>query len=193
MRKLRIWGKRSPKQVFPESKYIIEHAFTIGGVDYYRHNDVFSLPYERGMMALSIYEECRMGISHEYLELHTKAIENILKATKINVYHINTLNEQLKERMGFSADADLLYKLASVVFFDKNENPNMYEADYCQKKIDHWKKYKDVVDFFLQMPVRELIPYLNSSGDDLRKSFRAVTEISRQHLDNLQDITSKTS
>ena len=185
--------KRNPKKIFPNSKYVIEHAFTVGGVGYYKHNDVFSLPYERGMMALSIYEECRMGISREYLELHTKAVENVLKASKINVFHINTLNEQLKERMSFIADADLLYKLASVVFFDKNENPNIYEAEYCQKKIEHWKKYKDIVDFFLQTPIKELIPYLTSSEDDLKRSFKVAGAITQQHLANMQAIISKTS
>ena len=50
------------KTKFPNVNHIIEQAFEVGGVKYYQFADVFSLPYERGLFALMIYEETRMAI-----------------------------------------------------------------------------------------------------------------------------------
>lgn len=178
----KLFGKfRNTKSIFPESKHIIEYAFTCGGVDYFQHNDVFNIPYERGMMALIAYEECRSGMNREYLQKHVEAIDAILRSPNIDVFKINTLNQLLKEKMTFNVDADLLYKLAAVVFFDKNENPALYEPSYCAKKIEHWKKHKETVAFFLQMPMKELIPFLNTSKEALQASIKVRTEMNRMH------------
>jgi hypothetical protein len=179
------------KKLFPQSRHIIEYAFTIAGVDYFRHNDVFNMPYERGFMALAAYEECRMGVNREYLNAHTSKIREILTAPKVDIFAVHKLNEQLKERMLFVADADLLYKLASVVFFDKHENPCIYEPEYNQKKIEFWRRHKGVADFFLQKPLRELIPFLNISEKDSRASLEAAEKIRELQSETLQPPVSK--
>jgi len=121
--KIKTWihNQKDPKKVFPKQKHIIERAFTIAGVDYYQFSDVFNLPYERGLSALSIYEESRMRCSREYLEKHVEVVREILRSTKIDVYRINQLNEQMSQRLNLVLDVDLLYKLASIVFFDGKE------------------------------------------------------------------------
>ncbi|MDR1594642.1 MAG: hypothetical protein LBS43_09215 [Prevotellaceae bacterium] len=181
LQKFRTRGhnRRKPKGLFPASRHIIDYAFTVAGVDYYRHDDIFNLPFERGFMALAAYEECRMGVNREYLDAHTTKVRELLTAPKVNIFEIHKLNEQLKERMLFVADADLLYKLASVVFFDKNENPSLYEIDYNKKKIEFWKRHKGVADFFLQKPLKELIPFLSISETDLRASLEVSEKIRR--------------
>ncbi|MDR0737831.1 MAG: hypothetical protein LBF39_02030 [Prevotellaceae bacterium] len=179
------------KRLFPASRHIIEYAFTVAGVDYYRHNDVFNLPFERGFMALAAYEECRMGVNREYLEAHTARVKEILTSSKVDIFEVHKLNEQLKERMLFVTDADLLYKLASVVFFDKHENPALYEPDYNRCKIEFWKKHKGVADFFLQKPLKELIPFLNISEADLKASLEVAEKIREMHSGVLQPLNSK--
>ncbi|WP_148038835.1 hypothetical protein [Proteiniphilum sp. X52] len=136
------------KSIFPNQKHIIEEAFEVGGVKYYRFSDVFQLPYERGLMALAVYEEVRMRCTREYLEKHVEACRELLHDSKIDIYKLNLINEQLGDRLNLAFDAEHLYKLASVVFFDEKENPALYEADYCAKKIEHWKKHKDLTAFF---------------------------------------------
>jgi hypothetical protein len=178
--------RRDTKRLFPQSKHILEYAFTVAGKDYYRHNDVFNLPYERGLMALAAYEECRMGVNREYLDAHTAKVREILSAQKVDIFELHRLNEQLKERLVFVHDTDLLYKLASIVFFDKNENPAVYEPDYSRAKIEFWKKHRGAADFFLQKPLRELIPFLNMSGDDLKASLEVAAKIRQVHSGALQ-------
>lgn len=184
---------KDPKKLFPEQKHVIEHAFGIGGIDYYRFNDVFSLPYERGLMAITFYEELRMKCTYDNLKLHTEAMRKLLNEPKIDIYKINALNEMLAERLNMVTDVDLLYKLASVVFFDKNENPCLYEMDYNQKKIEQWKKHKGVNDFFLQKPLQELIPFLNTVDLDLEKYLAVAEGIKETHLRVLESISKGTS
>jgi len=172
---------KDPKKLFSDSRHIIKHAFEIGKVDYYQFDDVFNLPYERGLMALQIYEECRMGVDREYLKTHVDAFNTALTAEKIDIFQLHKLNEQLREKMTFNHDANLLYKLASVVFFDKNENPINYELDYNARKIEFWKKNKDAADFFLQMPLKILIPFLNTSDEDLKMSLATAEEVRKIH------------
>jgi hypothetical protein len=77
-------------------------------------------------------------------------------------------------------DADLIYKLASVVFFDKSESPTHYEHGYNQKKIEHWKKKASMYDFFLQMPVQQLVPFLKQSEGDTHTYLQKIMEMTMQ-------------
>jgi hypothetical protein len=187
LQKIKTWkhNRKNPKKLFPNQKHLIDYAFTAGGVDYYQFNDTFSLPYERGLMALAVYEESRMRCSREYLERHVKTVRETLKSNKIDIFKINQLNEQMSERLNLVIDVDLLYKLASIVFFDKKENPAIYEPDYCKEKIEFWKRHKGVADFFLQKPITELIPFLKSAGIDLNEYSRLNTELNRLHSERL--------
>jgi hypothetical protein len=187
-----IHNRKDPKRIFIGSKHIIEHAFTIAGVDYYQFADTFNVPYERGLMALAVYEETRMKCSKEYLEKHVKAVREVLHGSEtINVFRIEQLNEQLNERLELVCDTDLLYKLASVAFFDENENPATYEPEYADKKIAFWKQHKGVADFFFQKPLIELIPFLRSADFDLNTYSQLSRELNKIHLERLQLFSSK--
>jgi len=114
---------RFPKDI----QYPIEEAFTIEGRTFYRYKDHFNIPYERGLKTITFYEEARMKITYEYLIKHTEAVEKVLKSQKIDVFKIKSLNDILKERLKWHVDTDILYKLASIVFFEKGEDPRTYE------------------------------------------------------------------
>ncbi|MDR2003931.1 MAG: hypothetical protein LBQ74_12940 [Prevotella sp.] len=193
IQKLKTWNhnRRDPKKVFPKSEHIIKHAFTVAGVDYYQFDDIYNLPYERGLMALAVYEETRMNCSKEYLEKHVEVMRDLLHSKNIDIYKINQLNEQIAERLKISFDTPLLYKLASIVFFDKNENPALYEYDYCNRKIAFWKEHKGVADFFLQKPLQELIPFLNTLDFDFQKYSEVIEELDKVHSARLQALESK--
>lgn len=193
IQKIQTWkhNRRDPRKVFPNSNHIIKHAFSVAGTDYYQFDDVFNIPYERGLMALAIYEETRMNCSREYLEKHVEVTKELLSSRNIDIYKINQLNEQLKERLDISFDTSLLYKLASVVFFDKNENPSLYEPEYCDKKIEFWKQHKGIADFFLQKPLLELIPFLQNVEFDLETYSGMIDQIDNIHLERLRLLKSK--
>jgi len=179
------------KSIFPKSEHIIEWAFRVGDTDYYTYADVFSLPYERGLMAVAVYNELDMRLSRDYMGKHTNAMDELLGAKEIDIFKIKLLNDQIKQRMSLVTDVDLLYKIASVVYFDKNENPAIYEAEYNNKKIATWKEARGVNDFFTQKPIMELLPFLANVDVDLDIYSVLNYALNELHLEKIHTLLSK--
>ncbi len=176
------WDKRRKQK----EKYRIEYAFTCGGTKYYRFADITNLPYERGLMALHVYNEVDMRCSRQFLLRYADTIDKLLHEQKIDIFKINQLNELLKQRLTLTTDTELLYKLASVCFFDKTENPAVYEEAYAEKKIAKWRKDKGVADFFSQKPLRELMPFLQNVDTDLDTYSAMCDELNKIHSECLR-------
>lgn len=183
---------RKPKWTLDlNSKYVIKEAFTMGGRTFYMFDDVFNVPYERGLKSLVYYEEFRMRVTKEYMKMHTDAMDKLLSdPKKIDVSKMAILNKQLKERAELIVEPDMLYKLASVVFFDKNEKPWSYEFEYANKKIAFWKKHCSNQDFFLGTPLVTLIPFLKLSETNLDTYSAVVEKVNQIHYGFLSDILS---
>lgn len=162
-----VWRIQKDKKREQKEKYRIEYAFTSGGRKYYRFADIANLPYERGLMAADVYNELEMRCDRDFLIKFVDTMEDLLHQQRIDIFTINKLNEILKHRLQMTTHVDLLYKLASVVYFDKTENPYVYEPAYAEKKIAKWRKDKGVQDFFMQKPLLELIPSLENVNTDL--------------------------
>lgn len=173
-----------------QQKYRIEYAFTSGGTKYYRYADIANLPYERGLSAMCVYDEITMRCSREYLTKHVEAMQQLLKSKEIDIFRINTLNEVLAQRLRMTTDVNLMYKLASIVFFDKTENPLVYEPEYAEKKIAKWRKDKGVHDFFMQTPLLDLMPFLRNVGVDLDIYTRLNDQLNQLQQEILHTVTS---
>lgn len=174
--------KRKPKFKL-QNDHIIKEAFTCGGVTYFQFDDIFNVPFERALTALDFYEELRMRTSRDLLLLHIVAVDDALNKGELTT--VAKLNQQLKERLEWIIEPDLLYKLASVVFFDKNESPYIYDYKYGQEKIKNWKKESNVNAFFLQMPLIKLVPFLQDCEIDFQAYSIMVKKITKAHLENI--------
>lgn len=171
-------------------KYRTEYAFTCGGTAYYRFADITNLPYERGLQALYIYNQIEMRCSRDFLLKYTEATDKILHGKDIDIYTLNQMNEILKQRLAMPTDVELLYQLASVAFFDKTENPAVYEQAYAEKKIAKWRKDKEVTAFFSQKALKELMPFLANAGYDLNTFSKINEELNKVHGDLLRTLSS---
>lgn len=148
---------------FPKIDYVIKEAFTVGGKTYYEMDDTFNLPYQRGAACLRYYAEFNMRVDREFLEAHVKAVDDLLQFTpgkSWDLVKVKQLNNNLRDRLNWIIDEDLAYKLASVVYFDKNESPEVYDTKYNQEKIAFWKKEMAAKEFFFMQPLQKLIPFL---------------------------------
>lgn len=181
-----VWRTQADKRRQQKQKYRIEYAFTCGGTKYYRFADITNLPYERGLMALQTYNEVDMRCSRQFLLHYADTIDQLLHQPQIDIFKINQLNQLLKQRLTLIADTDLLYRLAAVCFFDKTENPAVYEPDYAEKKIAKWRKDKGVHDFFTQMPLLELMPFLQNVDTDLDTYSAMCDELNKIHSECLR-------
>ena len=181
-----IKGKRD--NPFPKSKHIIKHAFDVGGVPYFEFDTMANLPWKRAMQVMSIYEEMNSKCDKFYLKAYTEAVDAILAKKRIalpEMAQLVTLNEQMKERLNWVISEDLIYKLAAVVFFDANENPDTYEWQYAAKKIEYWKKTEGVQDFFLHEPIQRLNPFLSDSATNFPLYSEAQMKLDTAQLENI--------
>lgn len=155
-------------------------------------DDIFSAPFQRAFEAQTFYTELQMRVDKDYLNQHTDAMDKILSDPKgINIGDVALMNTQLKERLEFIVDADLLYKLASVLYFDENESPYKYDFAYGAKKIAKWKKDFSLDDFFLSTPIKDFIPFLESLESDLSTYLRVTERIKEQHQATISKQLSK--
>jgi len=186
----KIFRKRFRSRLL-DDKYKIIEAFQLGGTTYYMFDQTAEVPTGRMLAALAVYTEMEMKVDKEYLELHTRAMEKLLSdPKKINVMYIAQLNLNLKERLELMPLPDFVYKLASVIFFDKTESPYSYSFDYNKKKIEEWKKSGDTLDFFLNRLSSELIPSLKHATGNTRTYFQVAEQIAGIHLTDLTKILS---
>lgn len=135
-----------------------QFAFQSGGVDYYNFVNDYNIPIERAFGAMDVYAEYDERTEKVY---HQSAYEAIKEAIKrVEIGDIFVICDNALERMTHITNIDLLYKLASVYYFDKNENPFRYDAAYAAQKIAKWKSDSDIESFFLKLPMRDLLPSL---------------------------------
>jgi len=172
-----VWKKKS--------NYVIEYAFTHNGKKYYQLSDYINIPCERAFTAITYYDELSMKCDRDFLLGHNEAIENACNNGKLT--EVVRLNNDLRMRLKLVSDPDLLLKLASVVYFDENEEPTTYDFKYNEKKIAEWKKYK-LSDFFKVLPLQSLVPSLDFSKIDLEtftKMNHEVRLLTVQQIENI--------
>ncbi|MDB5200574.1 MAG: hypothetical protein JWO92_2537 [Chitinophagaceae bacterium] len=194
MLKVEIRTDINAKDYFPDSKHIIQYSFTLGERHYFRFDDPLNTPYDRALKCLVYYREMDMNCDRDFLKAHCDAIDNMLLKGKFTIQDlvtIKTLNDQLKQRLELPKEPDLLYKMASVVFFDNLENPTIYEFAYGERKIKFWKKNTTLTDFFLSMPLRQLIPYLEHAGENLLTFSEMIKTETKAHLATLSPLLSE--
>lgn len=168
--------------------HVIEPAFISGGVQYYRLKDYFNTFSLRGLMALQVYEEWNMRMTRDQLLEFINKFEKIINNPKqINMGEIARMVGNMKERLELvMPTSEIVYKFASVAFFDKNESPYAYDPEYCKAKITRWKEAADISDFFIVMRLRDMIPLPELSEEDLQLCLSIVDQLAEVHSEKAQ-------
>lgn len=188
---LKKWFARKPKSCVLDQKYKVVEAFRFEGVTYYQFDDSYQIPTGRAFTALTFYQELEMKCDKDYLTKHTKAMEILLSdPKKTNIGAIAIINKNLKERLSLAPFPDHIYKLASVLYFDETESPYNYDYKYGQQKIEKWKQAGSMLDFFLKIPLKDLMPFLTLPERNLETYFQVTEEIDKMHQADLQEALS---
>lgn len=150
----------------------LKEAFQIGTIKYYEPEDLMNLPYQRALACIDAFNQLKLGIFPEDIEYVCEQVDKIYEKPRVGVsdlirvkHYLNRIRERQKTQF---RHPELMYKLASIVFIDETESPKTYDAVYAQKKIEYWKQHKSVTDFFLQIPIQRLIPFLVASEENLK-------------------------
>lgn len=165
-------------------------AFISGGVQYYQFDDIFNLASGRAFTANAFYNELSMRCTREYLIAHTEATENLLNDKKAKLTDLAMLNAQLKERLTLIVEADIVMKLASVVFFTIDELPYEYDFKYNLEKIAKWKK-EGLDAFFLSKQLSSYNPFSDISQEDFEMFTKVGEKMNEKHLSALSLILSE--
>lgn len=174
-------------------KVIPQPAFKLGGIQYYCLPSFLDHTPIRAEWASVYSEKVNMKCTKEFLIQHTKAVEDVLNTNPIKVGLLANYNKQLKDRLEYISDPETIYDLASVIFFDGNEDPTNYDQEYNRKKIALWKKHS-MRSFFLSVPWNKLTPGMDFSKVDLSsfiQANQAARSITTLHLEDILQQLSK--
>jgi len=157
---------KNPKKVklHPRFKKPIKYGFSTGDKHYYR----LSHDYD-------IYEN-----RFRYLKTFYQEVENKLTSTDINEFcqaakkYINKgeyieagqLLDEMEYRSKWLFEPTSLYKYASVIYFDLDEDIRDYDMMYCHKKIEHWSKKKELLRILLKELMENADSLLDLSNND---------------------------
>ena len=184
-------GGRIPyRGVAPKDRWDqIEYAFTSGGVNYFKFVAEVNVPFQRAVAAKDIFTEELWQINPDFLRGWNNGLINLLmdkkKKDEKKLYEIGILASRLKEQMELSMSLVRQLKLATVVYFDEQENPLDYQYPYNKQKLEHWMKHNDVEGFFLNLPEYAFLPSLTEYSTNFPNYLQAET---LQNLNNLKHI-----
>ena len=150
-----------PTKINLKVDHEIEHIFSCGGIKYFKFVDEFNIPYGRAMAALDINREIEEMTDSKYHKTAYNVIIEYLREGKNDLAAIACHNSL--QRMDNICNADLMYKLASVLYFDASENPYAYNYEYAERKIKKWKADKKIDAFFLKTPLNAYLPSFDGS------------------------------
>lgn len=172
--------KSYKKDWLVKPEHAVELAFVSNGVEYHCFSSGYSMYYERYMACQDRLAEIEQRCTKEYLDLFQKTLKQYLN--KGDLTNVAILNKNLEDLRSYVFNVELLYNLASVWYFSKDESPYTYDYEFAEKKILEWKKDKEVLTFFLQSPIREFLPQLNISPKDLIEYIKGLNIIQLQRL-----------
>jgi hypothetical protein len=180
---LKNYFKSSPPVY--KSDYPLEFAFHCGGVDYFEFVDKNNLPYERGLEALTFYQEMQNGVTNDYIKSYNSAMNKLLSdPKKINLNEIIKLQAYFEQRCSYIISKEIVYKVASVAFVSKDEPLTRYDFKANEKKIKNWKENAGD-SFFLSMPIKKLVPFLEKSGNTSLMYLSIVEKVEQIQADIL--------
>ena len=158
-----------------ETNYVIEFAFKHNGKNYYQMSDYTNIPCERAFTAVSYYDELSMKCDRVFLLAHNEAIETACNNGKLT--EVVKLNHDLKLRLSLVSDPDLLLKLASVVFFDENDSPLVYDFAYNEKKI---KTSPDIISNIIKEFLKAETQFIKVNNDFNKMIKTTIVNITKQ-------------
>lgn len=159
---------------------------------YYQVENAFQMATGRALCAITFYEEFQMRCDRDYLEKHCRAIDILMSdPKKLMIGQIAILHENLKERVKLAPYPDHIYKLASVMFFTKDESPFYYDFKFNAEKIKRWKEDPDLLPFLVTQPLKELTPFGELAKPNLPMFFNLKAAENELHNQKIQEILSR--
>ena len=179
----------SKKKIEPwtvDEGHVIVPAFESGGIQYYMMKDIFNSFAGRALDAMAIYEKWSMRTSPEFMSVWLQGLENTINANPIKITEVAEMINVMRERINFAIPTEsIIWELASVAFFDKNESPYRYDPEYAKEKIARWKEDGGLPSFFFKTPLRDLVSLPDLSEEGFKNYLKVTEAVSGKQLEKV--------
>jgi hypothetical protein len=158
----------------------IVFAFKSGNRNYFMLSAELNMPYTRFMAALDIYDELEQGLNPGVNQKFLQTLNSICTDPKLKTVEqvkqkIGIATFLIQERINIHVSLSSHMKLATVRYFDENEDITGYDHEYNIQKIKHWTENHDVQDFFFMQPILAFLPQLTDFQGNLAKYLEGET------------------
>ena len=173
----------------PQYKKAIELAFKIGDKEFYTFKNFSDMPIKRHQRLSEFIAETEMRITgKDLLELTGVTKDALNKGKVVDAVVFLSCIENLASQY---LETDTYYRLFSCVFFDLDEVITDYDFDYNEAKIELFKAQPQT-SFFFQKPMREYLPQIDISEQDLEVYLKA-TKVHKEYFHKIRkDYSTKT-
>jgi len=170
----------------PDFAPFIEPAFKFLSTQYYRFKKDSDTPYGRYKWISTFLHEVELRMDLKTLQGYIDYIKKHISGEKgkINLGEVSVTIAKMETRMALHFDVETAKKLASVIYFDEDEDLTTYDRQKGREKMDAWGKDLKVMDFFLTKPMRELLG-LNDISET------ALTDYISQQVEIIKALTSE--
>lgn len=136
----------------------------VNGRQYYEFVNPADMPDSRFVHYLNFVRELNAGLDRE---TQNKYIDELMKANdKGERSRIGSLLYMLRDTINNCTPLEAMYNIASLMYFDEEEDLKTWDHDYNIAKIEQFKKIKDQGFFFARLFERGLNrPGLGSPED----------------------------
>lgn len=163
-----------------EVKDSIELAFKIGARKYYCFKRDTVMRYGRYIVLQAFLQEYYLRTDLATLKSDIQKLQQWLNPDKasarIEMGKALELLSIMEQRANIAFEPDTVYRLASCIYFEENENVVSYDKTFNDQKIARWKK-EATVDFFYHWLFKELTHLTVTSRTDLENYLRLVPQL----------------
>ena len=173
--------------IHPKYKTLIEEVREIDGRMLYKFKSLLDMPHNRYNKATRFVTEFDMRIDTETIKAFNKEVDDLFDKILVSENLPQTrriarkgmlLTDILETRIDITLSLDASYRLASCIYFWKDEDLDDYDFEIGDEKITLFKEI-GFDSFFLSKPMNNFIPQMNLSAQDLNVFSRYEKELKK--------------
>lgn len=178
---------KDPKKVISHPRYNkpIKFGFTVGNRHYYRMTHDYDIYKDRFGYLKTYYEECERKLTTQDIKDFCQAAKEYINKGK--PIQAGQLLDEMEHRGEWLFEPTSLFKYASVIYFDLQEDIKDYDVMYCNDKIRYWVKKKSLLRLLLKelmtgaenllaLSNSDFTHYLSVMQKELKKQQKLVSE-----------------
>lgn len=189
---------KDPKEVTIHPRYDkhITYGFSVGFKHYYRFKNDWDVFENRFKYLKTFYQEVENKLTSQDINQFGEATKNYIQDYKKSLHKgdpkpdlldkAEQLQDELEYRSKWLFEPTSLYKYASVLYFDLQEDVTDYDVGYNHEKIRYWSKKKEL----LRMLLKELMTGVESLLALSNEDFRSYLSELQQKKDDQQKLIS---